>query len=112
LWAPGLSRVTPGFRDGVLFGRCPTVEAMTDTEANKKILDEFTQGLFSEGDLEATDEYLSVELVIHDPGSAPASARRGAAIGLGDELRAAVWAGVCRCVLCLYRADCSRSVSA
>jgi hypothetical protein len=70
---------------------------MTDTEANKKIVDEFTQGLFSEGDLEAADEYLSVELVIHDPGSAPASARRGAALGLGDELRAAVWAGVCRC---------------
>jgi hypothetical protein len=49
---PGLSRVTPGFRDGVLFGRSPRVEAMTETEANKKIVDEFTQGLFSEGDLE------------------------------------------------------------
>jgi hypothetical protein len=47
---------------------------MTDTEANKKFVDAFTQGLFSEGDLEAVG-------------------REGAAIGLGDELRAAVWAG-------------------
>jgi hypothetical protein len=85
---------------------------MTDTEANKKIVDEFTQGLFSEGDLEAADEYPSVELVIHDPGSAPASAGR---------VRRSAWVtscgrrcglGLCRCVLCLYRADCSRWVSA
>jgi hypothetical protein len=85
---------------------------MTDTETNKKIVDEFTQGLFSEGDLEAADEYLSVELVIHDPvrrQRRPGGVRRSAWVtscGRRSGL------GVCRCVLCLYRADCSRSVSA
>ena len=39
---------------------------MTDTEVNKKIVDEFTS-YFSQGDLHAVDEYLSVELVIRDP---------------------------------------------
>jgi steroid delta-isomerase-like uncharacterized protein len=46
---------------------------MSDTESNKKIVDEFIQRLFSHGDLAAIDDYLSEELVIHDPpfGSSP-----------------------------------------
>jgi steroid delta-isomerase-like uncharacterized protein len=46
---------------------------MSDTERNKRIVDEFIQRLFSQGDLGAIDDCLSDEFVMHDPpfGSSP-----------------------------------------
>ena len=41
--------------------------AMTNTDANKKIVIEFIDGLFTRGDLGAVDAYLSDEFVDHDP---------------------------------------------
>lgn len=40
---------------------------MTNTDANKKIVTEFIDGLFSRGDLGAADAYLSSDFVDHDP---------------------------------------------
>jgi steroid delta-isomerase-like uncharacterized protein len=42
-------------------------EAMTDTDANKLIVTEFIDGLFSRGDLGVVDAYLSDDFVNHDP---------------------------------------------
>jgi hypothetical protein len=66
---------------------------------------------FSQGDLHAVDEYLRVELVIRDPLSAPAPTGRGAAIGLGDEPRAAFRAGGAGALCACARVDCWRLVS-
>jgi len=40
---------------------------MTNTEANKKIVTEFIDGLFSRGDSDVVDAYLSDDFVNHDP---------------------------------------------
>jgi steroid delta-isomerase-like uncharacterized protein len=40
---------------------------MTNTDANKKIVTEFIDGLFSRGDLGAADAFLSSDYVDHDP---------------------------------------------
>ena len=50
---------------------------MTDTDANKKIVKEFIQRLFSEGDLAAVDDCLSVEFVNHDPPFGASADREG-----------------------------------
>jgi predicted ester cyclase len=39
---------------------------MTDTAANKKLVDEFVQRLFTHGDLTAVDDLLSDDFVAHD----------------------------------------------
>jgi steroid delta-isomerase-like uncharacterized protein len=40
---------------------------MADIDANKRIVREFIDGLFSRGDLDAVDVYLSEDFVNHDP---------------------------------------------
>lgn len=57
---------------------------MTDADANKKVVTEFIDRLFSRGDLAAVDEYLSDEFVNHDPPfgvSADGEGMRSAAAG-------------------------------
>ncbi len=58
---------------------------MTDTDANKRIITEFIQRLFSQGDLAAVDDYLSNDFVNHDPpfgASADREGMRSAAAGI------------------------------
>lgn len=50
---------------------------MTDTDANKKIITEFIQRLFSQGDLAAVDDYLSNDFVNHDPPFGASADREG-----------------------------------
>jgi steroid delta-isomerase-like uncharacterized protein len=50
---------------------------MTDTDANKKVVEEFIQRLFSEGDLAAVDDCLSVDFVNHDPPFGASADRKG-----------------------------------
>ena len=50
---------------------------MTDTDANKKIVEEFIQRLFSEGDLAAVDDCLSVDFLNHDPPFGASADREG-----------------------------------
>jgi steroid delta-isomerase-like uncharacterized protein len=52
-------------------------EGMTNTDANKKIVTEFIDGLFSRGDLGAVDAYLSDEFVNHDPPFGTSADREG-----------------------------------
>jgi steroid delta-isomerase-like uncharacterized protein len=40
---------------------------MTDTDANKKLVDVFIQALFTHGDLGAIDRHLAADFVDHDP---------------------------------------------
>ena len=40
---------------------------MTNIDANKKVVTEFIDALFSRGDLSAVDAYLSDDFVNHDP---------------------------------------------
>jgi steroid delta-isomerase-like uncharacterized protein len=40
---------------------------MPDPEANKALVNEFIQALFTDGDLDAADRYLAPEFVNHDP---------------------------------------------
>ena len=40
---------------------------MTNTEANKKVVTDFIEALFSRGDCDAVDTYLSDDFVNHDP---------------------------------------------
>jgi steroid delta-isomerase-like uncharacterized protein len=40
---------------------------MTNTEANKTVVDEFIQALFTRGDLSAVERYLADDFVAHDP---------------------------------------------
>ena len=61
---------------------------MTDTDANKKIITEFIQRLFSQGDLAAVDDYLSDDFVNHDP-PLGASADREGMRSAAAEIRAA-----------------------
>ena len=41
--------------------------AVVDNDANKKVVTEFIDGLFSRGDLSAVDTYLVEDFVNHDP---------------------------------------------
>jgi predicted ester cyclase len=50
---------------------------MTDTDANKKIVTEFIDGLFSRGDLGSVDAYLSDAFVDHDPPFGTSGDREG-----------------------------------
>ncbi len=50
---------------------------MTNTDANKKIVTEFIDGLFSRGDPGAVDTYLSDDFVNHDPPFGVSSDREG-----------------------------------
>ncbi len=50
---------------------------MTDIDANKKVVREFIDGLFSRGDLDAVDTYLSEDFVNHDPPFAVTADREG-----------------------------------
>ena len=50
---------------------------MTDADANKKVVTEFIDRLFSRGDLAAVDEYLSEEFVNHDPPFGVSADREG-----------------------------------
>jgi steroid delta-isomerase-like uncharacterized protein len=50
---------------------------MTDTKTNKKIVDEFIQRLFSQGDTSAVDEILSEDFVNHDPPFGATADREG-----------------------------------
>jgi steroid delta-isomerase-like uncharacterized protein len=52
-------------------------EGMTNTDANKKIVTEFIDGLFSRGDLGAVDAYLSDDFVNHDPPFGASADREG-----------------------------------
>jgi steroid delta-isomerase-like uncharacterized protein len=52
-------------------------EGMTDINANKKIVTEFIDGLFSRGDLGAVDAYLSDDFVNHDPPFGVSADREG-----------------------------------
>jgi predicted ester cyclase len=40
---------------------------MTSTDANKRIVEQFITGLFTDGDLTAVDQYLDTGFVNHDP---------------------------------------------
>lgn len=40
---------------------------MTTTEANKSVVTEFIQALFTKGDVSAVDQYLADDFVAHDP---------------------------------------------
>jgi steroid delta-isomerase-like uncharacterized protein len=50
---------------------------MTNIDANKKIVTEFIDGLFSRGDLDAVDAYLSNDFVNHDPPFGVSADREG-----------------------------------
>ena len=50
---------------------------MTNTDANKKVVTEFIDGLFSRGDLGAVDAYLSDDFVNHDPPFGAGTDREG-----------------------------------
>jgi steroid delta-isomerase-like uncharacterized protein len=50
---------------------------MDATEQNKKIVTEFIDALFTEGDLGAVDEYLGGEFVNHDPPAGVTADREG-----------------------------------
>jgi len=50
---------------------------MTNTDANKKIVTEFIDGLFSRGDLGSVDAYLSDHFVDHDPPFGTSGDREG-----------------------------------
>ena len=49
------------------WGEPVETEGMADIDANKRIVREFTDGLFSRGELEAVDAYLSEDFLNHDP---------------------------------------------
>ncbi len=57
--------------------RLPQNEAMTNIEANKKVVTEFIGGLFSRGDLSVVDSYLSDDFVNHDPPFGASADREG-----------------------------------
>lgn len=63
-------------------------QGMTNVEANKKMVTEFIDGLFSRGDLGAVDTYLSDDFVNHDPPFG-VSANRNGMRAAGASLRAA-----------------------
>jgi steroid delta-isomerase-like uncharacterized protein len=50
---------------------------MADIEANKQIVREFIDALFSRGELEAVDTYLSEDFVDHDPPFGVSADREG-----------------------------------
>ena len=50
---------------------------MTDIDANKKVVREFIDGLFSRGDLDAIDTYLSEDFINHDPPFGVSTDREG-----------------------------------
>lgn len=50
---------------------------MTDIDANKKVVREFIDGLFSRGYLDAVDTYLSEDFVNHDPPFGVSTDREG-----------------------------------
>lgn len=50
---------------------------MTITEANKSIVTEFIQALFTRGDLDAVDEYLAPDFVNNDPPFGASADREG-----------------------------------
>lgn len=61
---------------------------MTNIDANKKVVTEFIDGLFSQGDLGAVDAHLSDDFVNHDP-PLGASADREGMRSAGASFRAA-----------------------
>ncbi len=61
---------------------------MTNTEANKKVVVELIDGLFTRGDLGAVDAYLSPDFVNHDPPFGVGDDREGMRI-VGATMRAA-----------------------
>ena len=50
---------------------------MSDTNANKNVVTEFIQRLFSQGDLAAVEDYLTEDFVNHDPPFGTSSDREG-----------------------------------
>jgi steroid delta-isomerase-like uncharacterized protein len=54
---------------------------MTTTQANKTIVDDFVQAVFTEGDLSAVDRSLADDFVAHDP---PMRGTSGDAAGFRD----------------------------
>lgn len=50
---------------------------MTKSDANKKVVTEFIDALFSRGDLSAVDTYLSDDFVNHDPPVGTSADREG-----------------------------------
>ena len=67
----------PGFPGWSLGCCCTKVGVMTDTDANKRIITEFVQRLFSQGDLAAVDDYLGNDFVNHDPPFGAGADREG-----------------------------------
>jgi predicted ester cyclase len=61
---------------------------MTTIDANKKIVSEFIDGLFSRGDLGAADTYLASDYVDHDPPMGGSPDREGMR-SVGASMRAA-----------------------
>ena len=61
---------------------------MTNLDANKKVVVEFIDGLFSRGDLGAVDAYLSEDYVDHDPPFGSSGDREGMR-GVGATMRTA-----------------------
>jgi len=57
--------------------RCLHSQGMTNTGTNKQIVTEFIDGLFSRGDPDAVDAYLSDDFVNHDPPFGVSSDREG-----------------------------------
>lgn len=52
-------------------------EGMTNTDTNKKIVTEFIDGLFSRGDLDTVDAYLTDDFLNHDPPYGVSNDREG-----------------------------------
>ncbi len=50
---------------------------MTDTEQNKTLVHDFIEALFTKGDLEAVDRYLTPDFVNHDPPFGAGTDREG-----------------------------------
>ena len=50
---------------------------MTEIEQNKSIVSDFIEALFTKGDLGATDRYLAVDFVNHDPPFGASADREG-----------------------------------
>ena len=63
-------------------------EGMTNNDANKKVVREFIDALFSRGELDAVDMYLSDDFVDHDPPFGVSADREGLRTA-GASIRAA-----------------------
>jgi steroid delta-isomerase-like uncharacterized protein len=62
---------------------------MTNTDENKRVVDEFIQSLFTKGDVTAVDRYLADDFVAHDPPMVGMSGDAAGFVGAAETLRAA-----------------------